>query len=344
MSSAAVISSRPKRRRIWIRVLIAVGVVLALILAGAVWAVDTYGPRFGLHLTPPSAQEYGEIALGHLEQGYYATGDEWGAARADLQQAAQDAEDYADLHEEIAKATAVAGGKHSSFFTPEEAQQYAASSTDEFEPPTVSTEDGVTTIIVPALGSVPADLQQEYAQVAADGIAEAAPQTCGWVIDLRGNTGGNMYPMLSGLAPLLPNGDAFSFATRWGDSTTVTVQEDGVGMGRTVTSVGKQPKITGTPIAVLQDELTASSGEAVATAFRGVEGAESFGTPSAGYTSGNMMAGLYDGGIIVLTASVYVDRDGVSLDEQPISPDHATEAQDADEAAGRWLNEQGCAG
>ena len=27
--------------------------------------------------------------------------------------------------------------------------------------------------------------------------------TCGWIIDLRGNGGGNMYPMLAGLKPFL---------------------------------------------------------------------------------------------------------------------------------------------
>lgn len=342
MGPATENATRRPRRRTLITVLAAIGAVIAVVLAAVLWAAHTYGPRYGFYLIPPSPQKYSEMALDHLEQGYYATGPEWEAAREDLARAGAEADDYADLHDEIAAATAVAGGKHSRFLTPEETEQYESSSTDEFEAPTVTTENGITTITVPKLGSVSEELQQQYAQTAADGIAAATPGTCGWVIDLRGNTGGNMYPMLSGLAAMLPNGDAFSFATRDGTSSSVTVQDDGVGMGDTITSVGDQPKITGAPIAVLQDELTASSGEAVATAFRGLDQARSFGTPSAGYTSGNVMPRLYDGATIVLTGSVYVDRDGVSLDEEPIEPDQSVEAADADDAAAQWLGEQGC--
>lgn len=344
MSATAETASRPARRRTLVTVLVTIGAVLALVLAGALWAVNAYGPRFGFYLTPPSAQQYAEIALDHLEQGYYATGPEWEAARADLLRVAEDAEDYTELHDEIAAATSVAGGKHSHFLTPEESQQYESSSTEEFEPPVVTTKGGITTITVPALGTVSSELQQEYAQTAADGIRAAADDTCGWVIDLRGNTGGNMYPMLSGISALLPNGEAFSFATREGESSSVTVQDDGAGMGGTSVSVGDQPKVTGAPIAVLQDERTGSSGEAVATAFRGLDQARSFGTPSAGYTSGNSIHGLYDGATLVLTGSVYVDRDGISLEEQPIDPDQTVDAGNADTAAAGWLGEQGCRG
>lgn len=341
-SFATTAVPRPRCRRTPLTIVVVAGAALVLLLAGALWAVHAYGPRFGLYLAPPSVEQYGEAALSNLEQGYYAAGSEWASARAELRDAAAEAEDYADLHDDIAAATSVAGGSHSTFLTPEEEQRYVTSSAGAFHTPTVRTESGVTTITVPALGSVSSELQQEYAQAAADGIAAAASDTCGWVVDLRGNTGGNMYPMLSGLALLLPNGDALSFRTRTGDLTTVTVQDDGVGIGQTITSVGEQPKIDDALIAVLQSGRTASSGEAVAVAFRGLEGAVSFGAPSAGYTSGNTVINLYDGASIALTTGVFVDRDGVSLNEQPIVPDQPTAAHDADEAAAQWLAEQGC--
>lgn len=108
--------------------------------------------------------------------------------------------------------------------------------------------------------------------------------------------------------------------------------------------VGEREKVTEAPIAVLQDDMTASSGEAVVTAFRGLDGVESFGVPSAGYTSGNAVHRLYDGAILAMTTSVYVDRDGVSLDEKPIRPDHETSAEAAEETALEWLADQGCQG
>uniref|UniRef100_UPI000AE28285 S41 family peptidase n=1 Tax=Nocardiopsis listeri TaxID=53440 RepID=UPI000AE28285 len=97
-------------------------------------------------------------------------------------------------------------------------------------------------------------------------------------------------------------------------------------------------------IAVLQDDMTGSSGEAVVTAFRGLDGVESFSVPSAGYTSGNAVHRLHDGAMLAMTTSVYVDRDGVSLDEKPIRPDHETSAEAAEETALEWLADQGCQG
>ncbi|MGM7678461.1 S41 family peptidase [Microbacterium sp. A94] len=342
MHSHTASSSRPKRSRRIRKILAVVGVIFVLLIAGVLWAAHTYGPRMGFYLIPPSPEQYGQIAIEHLNQGYRASGDEWDTARAALEQAAADADDYSDLYDEIAAATTAAGGQHSVFLDPEETNEYADSSTAKYEAPTVTTVDGVTTIVLPALGAVSGDLQQEYAQTAADGIADAAPDTCGWIVDLRGNTGGNMYPMLSGVSALLPNGTAFSFTTRTEQMTPVTVYNNGVGLGSTTISVGEQSKITDAPIAVLQDSMTASSGEAVATSFRGLDHVESFGTDSYGYTSGNVPRTLYDGAQIVLTTSVYVDRDGVSLDEQPIEADHPTTADDADEQATQWVQEQGC--
>jgi carboxyl-terminal processing protease len=37
---------------------------------------------------------------------------------------------------------------------------------------------------------------------------------CGWIVDLRGNGGGNMWPMLRGLGPLLGEPPFGAFATR----------------------------------------------------------------------------------------------------------------------------------
>ncbi len=52
-----------------------------------------------------------------------------------------------------------------------------------------------------------------------------------------------MYPMLSGLTPLLRNGTAMTFRTRAGEDMPVTIFDDGAGMGGTVISVGAVAKI-----------------------------------------------------------------------------------------------------
>jgi predicted enzyme related to lactoylglutathione lyase len=63
-------------------------------------------------------------------------------------------------------------------------------------------------------------------------------------------------------------------------------------------------------VAVLTDSLTASSGEAVAVAFRGRPNARSFGWPTTGVSSANRTVFLPDGARLYVTASVYADRTG----------------------------------
>jgi C-terminal processing protease CtpA/Prc len=317
---------------------------VVLVVAGAaVWGVGRYGPRFGVYLLPPSPQQYADVALDLMSGGYRATGPAWDAARQAVRTAAADADDYADLHAALAEAVQVAGGPHSALLTPDEAAA-SQSAADEAPGPTVTTTGDVTTVVVPELAGGSPQTQQRYADTLADGIAAAAPATCGWVVDLRGNTGGTMYPMLSGVSALLPDGPALFFSDRHDRTTAqVTIQDDGAGLnGRTTTRVRPDPGVSGS-VAVLQDERTASSGEVVLTAFRGLDDVTTFGAPSAGYTSANIPYRLYDGAQLVVTESVYVDRDGVVLDEQPLPAAHPTAGPDAEAAARGWLAEQGCA-
>ncbi|MFT3889363.1 MAG: S41 family peptidase [Arachnia sp.] len=334
--------ARPPRR---MRTLLIILLVFFVLVGGAGWwAVYHYGPMFGIYPTTPSPARYADIALGYLERGYYAEGPEWEAAKKRVKDAAAGAESYADVHEALKEATPVAGGKHSFFLTPEESTQTATEEAARYVPPEVSTEGGITTVVIPELGTAVKDQLANYAAVAAKGITDAAPTTCGWIIDVRKNRGGNMYPMLSGLSPLIPDGPLMAVRTRQGDDTVVMMNSDGAAVesGKALIPVPEYPKLLGQPIAILQDEGTASSGEAVVTAFRGMKTARTFGTPTAGYTSGNSIYNLYDEAVIVLTGGMYVDRAGVSLDELPIAPDESVTSGQAPKAAAEWLAQQGC--
>ncbi|WP_307224514.1 S41 family peptidase [Microbacterium arborescens] len=309
---------------------VAVG-VLAAVAGGGVFAIDVYGPRFGVYLMPPSVQKYAEIAVGRLDNVYHTDSAEWPAARAALLEAAARASTYADLYPALHEAVAIAGGPHSRFIPAGE--DGAADGAASAAAPVLASEAGVTTVVLPEMISPDADDQTAYAMTVADGIDRAAAGTCGWIVDLRGNTGGNMFPMLSGVTALLPDGPA------------LTVRSNGVALGGSVfVDVGDRRKATGVPIAVLQDEWTASSGEAVLASFRGLDGVRTFGAPSAGYTSANVSAVLYDGATLVLTESAYVDRTGRTYDEQSIEPDQPSAASRSEGEARAWLRDQGCGG
>lgn len=171
---------------------------------------------------------------------------------------------------------------------------------------------------------------------------------CGWIVDLRGNGGGNMWPMLLGLAPLLAedgakDGVVGNFQSSKGSSPW-RVRDGAVWNGDTAyLSMGEgayrlsKPDV---PVAVLLSGRTASSGEAIALAFRGRPATRSFGSATAGYSTGNSPTPLVDGSLLLLTGSVMKDRFGHGNGAR-IHPDVAVEgAGDAMQAASEWLLSQ----
>jgi carboxyl-terminal processing protease len=164
----------------------------------------------------------------------------------------------------------------------------------------------------------------------------------GWIVDLRGNVGGNMWPMIGGLGPILGESDNLGefFAT---SGHSVWTYRDGV--ASEVEDTGKQaayPRVDGTPykmkdspaVAVLIDNWTGSSGEAVAIALRGRPRTRFFGEHTQGVSTENEVFKLSDGASMWLTIGVDADRtgkqylDGLDSDETvkgpnpPVSPEN----------------------
>ncbi|HSC26461.1 MAG TPA: S41 family peptidase, partial [Vicinamibacterales bacterium] len=188
-------------------------------------------------------------------------------------------------------------------------------------------------VVIPAFGgqgpriSAFADTLQEMLQ------RLAAAQPCGWIVDLRGNGGGNMWPMLAGVGPLLgETEDAGRFRSLDGDVRWYY----GRGAAGTIAGDGAREeaaRISGTPlpalrgaVAVLTDRGTASSGEALAIAFRGRSDTRSFGEATYGVPTANQGFRLSDGANIVLTVAIEVDRTGQEFDRE-IVPDEPIAAE-----------------
>lgn len=186
-------------------------------------------------------------------------------------------------------------------------------------------------------------------------IADAGPRTCGYMLDLRGNTGGNVWPMLLGLSGLLgdgPQGRSEDSAVRIDDYATlkegsaVVLAEQGRGLTM-MTIAGWRPlhRLAAAPVALLLDGATASSGEGVAVAFAGRPATRTFGVGTYGVASSNEGFALADGTNVVVTTAMMVDRDGHTY-PNGLSPDEPV-AGSGDEpvaAAAAWLASQsGCA-
>jgi len=254
------------------------------------------------------------------KHGIFAEGAEWTSAqKAALAAKPGSLEEAQDV---IREALKVAGGKHSFLKTGE---SVAADAAAEWPAPSVSIlEDGIAFVVLPPFSGGHSE-GINYALTALEGVPD---DVRGVIIDLRDNTGGNMYPMIAAVHRFIVDDDILRFRTR---KRTQWVQLPFV-----LQSVGiSRMAHIGCPVALLTNEWTASSGEAVLLCFRGLDYARSFGLPTAGYASANTPFTLSDGAQLVLTTGCDVARTGEVFCDNPIQPDVLTETPL--EAALDWL-------
>ena len=315
-----------------LRIALGICIPLIIIIAATLAVVMKYGPTFGFYLVPPSAETYGKNALSTIDKnGIFAGNDEWKSTYNECLKMIENAKSYDDTYDAIRKALSVGGGKHSMLMTKSESQD-TTESYDEVLP-TVSLDGDIAIIKLPDfLGT--AEAGQKYAKVAEDFIHENRDKIKGVVLDLRGNTGGDMGPMATAVSSLLPDGELVYYHYRSYD-IPVTLKNGVVSnAGTGGKSLYPEEKLN-VPVAILTDDMTASSGEALTLCFRGLENTRTFGAPTAGYTSVNMLYNMYDGAQMYLTVAFDKARTGEIFKETPIEPDVATDSPL--EAALEWL-------
>ena len=151
----------------------------------------------------------------------------------------------------------------------------------------------------------------------------------GWIIDLRFNTGGNIYPMLLALYDLLGDNNV------WG---TLDINKKQVGMiklsgGKYIDNSSKvsyiDPKgalLNKAKVAVITGSLTSSSGELTAMAFKGRQNVIFIGEQTMGMTTSNFMRALPYNATLVLSIAYDCDRNGVFYEH--IIPDIAISKKD----------------
>jgi hypothetical protein len=151
----------------------------------------------------------------------------------------------------------------------------------------------------------------------------------GWIVDLRENRGGNMWPMMSGLLPLLGARPMGSFRDRDGN----------IEPWQPIANEACQVDRSDVPVAVLIGPSTASSGEAVAVAFKGRARTRFFGARTAGLSTANKGYPLPDGSLLVLTVATLLDRNGT---EYPagIEPDVRASSEAILSLAREWLRSE----
>jgi C-terminal processing protease CtpA/Prc len=137
----------------------------------------------------------------------------------------------------------------------------------------------------------------------------------GWIIDLRLNTGGNMYPMIAGISDLIGDNEKIGgFVTSDKKSEgewmlkngNIYIDDNQVLNRRKV----KIPVTKQLPVAVLISGFTASSGEMTAISLIGRKKTKIFGEDSAGYTTTNQGFKVDENSGLNLAIGYVVDRTG----------------------------------
>ncbi|HET6555592.1 MAG TPA: S41 family peptidase [Dyella sp.] len=226
---------------------------------------------------------------------------------------------------------------HHSHFVSREENRANRSGENRWTPATVQLHpDGIGYIALPAFGSVDARAANAYVAQVTGPLLQIQPQVRhGWIIDLRGDSGGNMWPMIGALKAFLGTGPLGYFKGREGLSAPWVA-------GLTLSVLPPIPNLGSVPLAVLTGPHTASAGEAVVIALHGRPHTRFFGAPTAGVPTGNRTLELPDGAAIALTTSVELDRSHTRYDG-PIAPDVITSSDGpgdaALQAAQAWLLE-----
>ena len=222
----------------------------------------------------------------------------------------EDSVDHKIVFDYFTKKLRSVGDKHSVFITQSNINSYTSKNPEPKQPESKYLGSGIGLIRVPRCMTFDNIKDRDFANSIRYQIKkiDTENEIIGWVIDLRNNGGGNMWPMIAGLNALMEDGIVGYFA----GTTTRKEQKWKTENGKIINSrelidTYKVKKINN-KIAVLINSMTGSSGEMTAIAFIGLPNVKLFGQPSAGYTTANSTLYLSDGTQLYLATSFVADR------------------------------------
>lgn len=237
---------------------------------------------------------------------------DWPSLRATVSAQAAPAATIDQLYPAIRTALRLLGDGHSSYQSPDGDVL--------FVPTRSCLSMGIGTVDVPA--NVGYIRVRSFSGTAAEGTAFAnalqrAIQDAdrdgmtGWIVDVRGNGGGNMWPMIAGVGPVLGEGVAGYFIDPVGAESVWEYRDGASRLGNAVLQAVTTPyqlRRERPRVAVLIDNGTSSSGEATVIAFKQRPDTRFFGVGTCGVSTANRGFPLTEGATLNLTVSVMADR------------------------------------
>lgn len=245
---------------------------------------------------------------------------DWDAVKTEAVRSGDDAKTFADCHPIVRTMIKALNDHHSHLITPISKTNQPSQVEKSGVPQGWPLERWGYITLPPSAGDDV--MQQQYAE-AGQKLIRNMHACDGWIVDLRDNSGGNMWSMLIAIGAIAGEGTLGFFIDRdktkipWGYKAGASVYDS-----ETVYSVEDPVALIpdDRPVAVLIGNNTQSSGEITMLSLMGRLNIRTFGQSTRGIPTANDTYPLEDGAILVLTTALCADRNG-RVYETSIPPD-----------------------
>lgn len=173
--------------------------------------------------------------------------------------------------------------------------------------------------LLKVVGIGPGDVKKQAEEIREGLIELKREKVDKWIVDLRYNGGGNMEPMISGLAPLIGEGKIGGSV----NLNNITLSELNIkdsqffNFGRLACEMENRPTINSDEkVVVLLSRYTVSSGEMVAITFKGRPNTIFIGEGSGGLTTANGFDLIDEEVYLVISQGIFSDRNNVAYRER----------------------------
>lgn len=179
-----------------------------------------------------------------------------------------------------------------------------------------------------------------YAEAVQQAIRAAdRPGLVGWIVDLREDRGGNMWPMIAGLGPIFGEGiigwivyNNRDYEREYRDGAALSLDEPFARVAVPYTLIRPLPKV-----AVLTADTTNSAGEAITVFFKSRPDTRSFGAPTCGHHHLLGDFRMSNGATLTLKTAHNADRLKRTYAGRVVPDELATAPGEAVDRAVAWL-------
>ena len=318
-------------------------VLLLLLQSGMASPIPDTHPDTLVQPCRQKAEQLLNEALSFMEKNYYhRSGVNWNDLAVQAHQQLINADNCDDAYSSISWCFRQLGERHSFVMPPTQTARYTGDESPSGPAALASLvgeirgewlQDSIAYLTVPWVSTTDSVICQQIADSIQTIIARLDTRRISrWIIDLRNNSGGNCWPMLAGIGPLLGDG-VYGYFVASGERVPISYRDGSACQGRhVICRVSEdhgyrtyEPKKS---IVVLTGRRTVSAGEIVALAFKGRDQTWLIGQPTAGLTTANATYSLSDKSMLVLTVCQEADCTGHICDGR-IQPDRYVPADDA---------------